>query len=136
MGSDIRVLIYKKFWTCDTAKEHPEHLFVFGDNDIGKGCGGQAILRYEPNAIGIPTKKYPSMDEDSFYTDDEYEENVIKIDTAIKHIKTKLEAGEYKYLVLPKNGFGTGLAKLDKYAPETLKYINKKVDALITRYNC
>lgn len=38
---------------------------------------------------------------------------------------------KYNTLIIPKDGFGTGLAKLPKKAPKTFKYLNKKIKALI-----
>lgn len=49
--------IYPSFWTVAIVRQYPNALFVFGDNDCGKGTGGQAIIRNEPNSIGLPTKK-------------------------------------------------------------------------------
>jgi hypothetical protein len=43
-------------------------------------------MRGEPNAIGIPTKKRPDNRLDSFFTDDEYTQNVKAIDAAFKKI--------------------------------------------------
>jgi hypothetical protein len=48
-------------------QRHPETTFVFGDNLLGFGKGGQAIIRSEPNAFGIPTKRKPSMAPGSFF---------------------------------------------------------------------
>lgn len=53
--------IFEGYWTVNDARSNKNSLFVYGDNDIKKGKKGQAIIRDEPNAIGIPTKKYPSL---------------------------------------------------------------------------
>jgi hypothetical protein len=47
--------------------EHPDHIFVFGDNTKRVGRRGAAILRYEPNTYGFITKRYPSNDDDAFF---------------------------------------------------------------------
>lgn len=125
-----KIRIYKNLrtnnrWSKDTPKKYPDCLFVFGDNDMKIGEGGQAIIRSNPNAIGIPTKKSPYNSSDSFYTDDEYEENVKKINRAINNI-VKISKN-YKYVVLPKDGLGTGLAKLDTKAPKTFAYMQKAI---------
>lgn len=76
-------IIYKKFWTVDDVVKHRDWLFVYGDNNIGKGKGGQAVIRDE-------SKKY-------------------------------------NRIVLPSDGFGTGLAKLPIVAPNTYKYLMTSV---------
>ncbi len=124
----MEIIIFEGFWTEEDVEEMSEYLFLFGDNDIKKGKGGQAIIRDEPNTIGIPTKKLPNNHPDSFYYDTEYDENIIKIDKAFGNVVEKAKL--YKGIVLPKDGFGTGLAKLKYYAPKTLEYINCKVEEL------
>lgn len=59
--------------TPEWLREHPEYIFVFGDNLQRWGKGGAAICRDEPNAYGFITKKYPSNRNDSFYRPEEYE---------------------------------------------------------------
>lgn len=118
-------IIYKKFWTVDDVVKHRDWLFVYGDNNIGKGKGGQAVIRDEPNSIGIPTKKYPSNHPKSFYTDEEFDENCGRINNAILKIVT--ESKKYNRIVLPSDGFGTGLAKLPIVAPNTYKYLMTSV---------
>lgn len=58
--------------TKEYLRAHPNHVFVFGDNTIGRGKGGAAILRDEPNTYGFVTKKYPNNEDESFYRPDEY----------------------------------------------------------------
>ena len=61
---------YVDFIERSMLQQRPNDIFIFGDNMIRKGLGGQAReMRGEPNAIGIPTKKFPSMSEASFFTD-------------------------------------------------------------------
>ena len=52
---------FKGWWSKEDCNKNPKALFVFGDNDIEKGIGGQAVIRNCTNTIGIPTKKYPSL---------------------------------------------------------------------------
>lgn len=127
----MSVLIYEGYWTRNYVKNNSNMLFVFGDNDCKIGKGGQAIIRGLKNTIGIPTKKFPSNFYKSFYTDDDYKDNCKKIDVAIKKIKKKFYGKNYDYLVLPQDGFGTGLARLPSKAPNTYKYLNTVVSELI-----
>ena len=42
---------------------------------------------------------------------------------------------KYTTLIIPKDGFGTGLAKLPEKAPKTFKYLEKKVKTLVRLFN-
>lgn len=119
---------YKKTWTSKTCQRYPKFIFIFGDNDECRGKRGQAIIRDEPNAMGIPTKKRPTYDPSSFYSDDEYYQNIEKIDDAIESIKENLV--NYDGLMYPINGIGTGLSQLDIKAPKTYKYLNIQIRKL------
>jgi len=117
-------IIYKKFITRQDVRNNDDALFIFGDNDQRIGYGGQAkAMRGEPNAIGIRVKKSPSMDHNSFYTDNELMENIIKIDSDINNIIRYLYAKE-KTIIFPEDGIGTGLAQLPRKAPKTFEYLN------------
>lgn len=110
---------YIEYYTVLLTKKHPNWLFIFGSNLVGKGCGGQAIIRYSKNAYGIPTKKLPTMDLDAFFTDEESEENCKAIKEAIDGIPYQ----EYDKIILPKAGLGTGRAKMQD-CPRTFKFLN------------
>lgn len=58
--------------TKEYLRENPDHIFVFGDNNLGKGYGGAAALRDELNAFGFTTKKAPNNIDSSFYRPGEY----------------------------------------------------------------
>ena len=105
-------------------KKNPDKVFLFGDNLKGYGKGGQAIIRDEPNAIGIPTKKAPSMDKTAFFTDAEYTSNKKVIDEAF----SKIPRG--KTIVVPKDNLGTGRAQLKQKAPKTWFYLQEKLKEL------
>jgi len=111
--------------TRQDIKKNPDTVYLFGDNLQGKGLGGQAKeMRGEPNSIGIPTKKAPSMSENSFFTDSEYDQNVMAIDAAF----AKIPKG--KNIVIPKAGLGTGLSQLEQRAPKTLAYLNQRLSEI------
>lgn len=52
--------------------EHPEAIFVYGDNHMRCGMGGAAALRLHPQSIGFITKKEPNDATDSFYKPENY----------------------------------------------------------------
>ena len=112
-----KVTYWKGKWTVKDIQKNSNKIFIFGDNLLKKGKLGQAIIRELMNAFGIPTKKAPSTTTDSYFTDDELEDNKLYINAAF----LKIETG--KDIFLPQAGLGTGLAKLAEKAPETLKYI-------------
>ena len=109
----------------EDVKNSPDKIFLFGDNLMEKGYGGQAKeMRDEPNAIGIPTKKFPFNDATSFFTDREFWSNKEAIDKAFAKIPRN------KIIVIPSAGLGTGLAQLDIKAPKTFAYLLECIEKL------
>lgn len=116
-------IIYKKYITRNDLKSNPTKIFVFGDNDERFGFGGQAKeMRGERNAVGIRVKKSPSMQPYAFYTDEEYDHNIKKIQ---EDLLTLEYLANNKTIVFPENGIGTGLAGLGQHAPKTYVFLNK-----------
>lgn len=119
-----KIAVFHTFWTMQTVVDDRLSLYLFGDNDIGRGRGGQATIRGAPNAHGIPTKRAPSLHNNAFYTDDNLAENVVKIKCALAAAKKKFESCNYTRIVFPQDGFGTGLAQLTRRAPKTAEQLN------------
>jgi hypothetical protein len=120
-----KIHLFDGFWSVNDCKRCPDSLFIFGDNDIKQGIGGQAIIRICANSIGIPTKKFPSYKNQAYYTDAEYVENCKKILKSID--KIIVESMNYNKLFFPMNGFGVGLSLLQVKAPKTLKFLNDMI---------
>ena len=113
--------------TRDLIKRSPKVIFLFGDNLLGKGFGGQAReMRGEPNVVGIPTKKAPSMNPAAFFNDAEFEDNKRAIDRAFARIPDGWA------IVIPSAGIGTGLAQLEQRAPRTSEYLQTRLHKLQT----
>ena len=109
-------IIFSKFIRRRDLRENQSHLFVFGDNLLRRGMGGQAReCRGEPNAVGIPTKRRPSNNADAFLTDADLTTWRIASESAFVRVETWLNIG--KIVVFPEAGLGTGLAQLDQSAP-------------------
>jgi hypothetical protein len=72
--------------------------------------------------MGIVTKLKPTMNDDAFMSDNEIDMNRQNIDGDIAKIKAT-----GKVVVLPKDGFGTGLAKLKEKAPQTYAYLKQRL---------
>ena len=112
-------------------RNNPQYLFLFGDNLIKNGYGGQAgAMRGEPNCIGIPTKRKPDMNPSSFFSDDIYEEIISIYEHLFERIKEEYVKGKYEAIVIPSEGLGTGLARLNKYAPKIYEYLQNKLKEL------
>ena len=111
-------------------QNNPDLMYLFGDNLDRTGLGGQAAeMRGEPNAIGVATKKFPSMRPDSFFTDETYTENVKTfLDDLMPAIQHIMEGG---ILVIPSDGLGTGLSKLHESAPRSNKALEDLLDYLV-----
>lgn len=113
--------IFNGYWSVDDVKSTPEKLFIFGDNDLRIGTGGQAVIRNNSNTYGIRTKKRPSITDDSYYSDTEYEFNTQKILQDILQIKFHQLSGFQ--IVLSDGGYGTGLSMLKEKAPKTYDFL-------------
>lgn len=119
-----------KWITRAYVREHRDHLFLFGDNLAGRGFGGQAaVMRGEPNVVGIPTKKLPSNRKEAYFTDVEFEQNKAAIYQAFEHL-TLISTAPGQIIVLPANGLGTGRAQLKSRAPLTFAYLKKRLAEL------
>src|SRR5271170_3204430 len=107
---------FEKNITRQMLKDNPSVLYVFGDNMVERGFGGQAKeMRGEPNAVGIPTKYYPGSKENDYFADKDFAEAKAKIDLAFgRLIDHVLKGGD---IVWPADGVGTGLADLKNRAP-------------------
>lgn len=120
------VIRQKQIFRSDL-QANPEVAYVFGDNMMRSGLGGQAKeMRGEPNAFGIPTKKMPNMLTSAFFTDDDYE----GASRAIWHAFHRIKEAGFWVVVVPADGLGTGLAQLDKRAPRIFKFLNETIDKL------
>lgn len=109
----------------------PDTLFVFGDNMLGVGYAGQACIRDEPNALGIPTKHEPSMRPQAFFDD-----ACLGIGHKVRQvIDERLEilreaATSGKCISLPADGIGTGMAQLPFRAPALNSYLVSKLNEI------
>jgi RecJ-like exonuclease len=126
VGNEVKngKIIYKKHISRVEVRLATMDVFVFGDNMEQRGLGGQAAeMRGEPNAVGVPTKWRPSMDEDAFFSDrDVLNRSVIDaIESAFIRLKRAILEG--RNVVLPADGIGTGMAQLRIRAPLVAAFI-------------
>lgn len=89
MSNKAKVIVNENI-TADILNKNPSWIFVFGDNTLRKGLGGAAKLRYHPQSYGFITKKYPTYNDDAFYTVEEYKDIFLKeVEKLVKLIKSK-----------------------------------------------
>lgn len=98
--------------TIDLCRANPAKVFVFGDNLAGMGTAGQACIRKEPNAFGIPTKRYPSTHIGAYFKDSPCEMEHVK--TSLRHL---YHLAKTRTIVFPSSGVGTGLAHMPTKSP-------------------
>jgi hypothetical protein len=91
-----------------------------------EGNGGQAVIRDEPNAFGIITKRLPSQYPDSYFSDDQVLENSNLIATDILDFYFTINDPSYGYthVVFPFAGIGTGLANMPNKCPLTYQQLH------------
>ena len=117
-----------EYWdwiTRQDLKDNPDKIFLFGDNEQRSGYKGQAKeMRGMDNSIGIITKRYPSNYASSFLTDKDFNRIKELIDKDFASIPDNI------VVVIPTNGLGSGLARLDKTSPLLFEYIRNKIKQL------
>jgi hypothetical protein len=124
-------IVFQERITREEVRTHRDRVYVFGDNLEKRGLGGLAReCRGEPNAIGVPTKREPSMAPGAFFTKSE-EDYYAWVKAARPSWELIVQAiRERKTVVFPKAGLGTGLAELPKRAPRIARTIQSWMQAL------
>lgn len=125
-------MIFKTFscdYTIEATRQHPDCLFVFGDNCERKGTGiksGQSVIRHEPNSFGVVTKRKPKNTPDSFFDDTEKGLELILVDLYRLYNESK----NWKCVYFPAGGLGTGRARLNECAPCVFYYMSHLIKRL------
>lgn len=112
-------------FTIQKCRANPSLVYVFGDNLIKAGTAGQACIRQEPNSFGVPTKRYPALQEHSFFHDTACEREHI-----LRALRELYILGKTRTIVFPSKGLGTGLAKM----PEKSPLIYAEMNAIIKQH--
>jgi hypothetical protein len=126
-------LEFVNYYTRSLVRSEDHKLFVFGDNEQRRGRGGQAkACRGMPNAVGITTKRAPTMRAQAFYTDRDYVHwwTVNKAD--FQRLHDWLRSGGD--VVWPWGGIGTGLAELPTRAPLIQEAISQQLQLFREAY--
>ena len=109
---------YSKEYTRALVQSTPVCLFIYGDNLLQQGLGGQAIIRHEPNTFGIPTKRAPNRLDYAYFKDTEEELNAVR--TSLREL---WKLAQKRPIVFPYNGVGTGLARMEECSPKIYAYM-------------
>lgn len=123
------LIIQTAWYTREQLQAAPDALFAWGDNLARVGGktnprSGQAFAcRDEPNAVGIPTKLRPSMDDSAFFSDRDYDRARAAFDEGFIRMANHLVAGGTVYW--PADGIGTGRAQLASRAPRIWAYLER-----------
>lgn len=112
-----------KHFSVELCRENPHKIYVFGDNLVKRGKGGQAIIRDEHNAFGIPTKRAPSMHVGSFFSDKPEEAYAVRDAIFELYHKQHRQNGRPRIVVFPADGLGTGMAQLQTRSPRVWEYM-------------
>lgn len=106
-------------------RANPSVLYVFGDNEIRCGMGGQAgEMRGEPNAIGVATLAAPG----DYWTEADAQRQCAVIDQDMARLFSALNVGGA--VVFPIDGIGSGLARLEEASPTTWVHLQTRIQQL------
>lgn len=120
---------FQKFIYREDVQSNPNWIYVFGDNLVRSGMGGQAKeMRYEKNSFGIPTKRLPYNSDKSFFSDQPDE--MTSVLRELYALNCLLSYEEFEGIVWPKDGIGTGLAQLETKSPKIFATIKAYEDYL------
>lgn len=134
------LIIKQKMIYRSDLRANPQILYIFGDNLMREGIGGQAKeMRGEPNAFGIATKRRPQHGHFADYMHDNQEDawNAVNADflalrkkcATVHDFSTDIGSHftPYQAIIVPDDGIGTGLARLPDFAPKLLDHINSQI---------
>ena len=112
----------QKLFSVEDCKNNPYKLYIFGDNLLSTGTGGQATIRHCYNAFGVPTKRFPTMESNAFFSDKEEEKE--RLQWTLDMLLNIYLKRDNITIVFPKDGLGTGLAKMSIKSPKLYKLMN------------
>lgn len=106
---------YRTWITRDDVRRERDKIFLFGDNMMRVGMGGQARhMRGEINSRGVVTKAAPGESHRCYFNDkDPFFRELIEKD--LEMVDQILKSG--KTVVVATSGLGTGLSELPSRAP-------------------
>lgn len=127
------LLVFEPLYTISRIRAEPNAVFLFGDNNLRKGKKGQAIIRDEPNVLGIRTKWLPSTVAQAYFYDSQLGQTLPLVEHDLDVAEELLRLGTTLYV--PVGGIGTGLANLSVNSPALFTYICDRLNQLEQTYN-
>jgi len=107
-------------------RDNPGYIFLFGDNELRQGRGGQAaVCRGQPNAVGVATKRTPKTTPDAYWSDNNYGRQVTILERDLAPAFAHIRRGGT--VVCPSRGLGTGLSELPSRAPRTFATLRQLI---------
>ena len=126
----MNIIIQEEWFSVEQCRHNPNRLYVFGDNLIRIGKGGQACIRDEINSYGIATKRTPSMDNQAFFGDRADEAHALLNDIHGLLVVFN-ENLVFDTIVLPGDKLGTGLAKMEEKSPKLFVWLHETLSLLL-----
>ena len=120
-----KIITQQEYYSVQDCMNNPTKLYVFGDNVVNHGKGGQAIIRDCPNTFGIPTKMFPSITIESYFMDTP--ESFDYVDTKFIELYNIFKSNKYEVIIFPKDGLGTGLARMPQYSPKLFNHMCESI---------
>jgi Domain of unknown function (DUF4326) len=102
-------------------RDNPGRIFLFGDNELRQGRGGQA-------AVGVATKRSPKTTPDAYWSDSHYARQVAILERDLAPAFACIRRGGT--VICPSRGPGTGLAELPARAPRTFATLRQLITDL------
>jgi hypothetical protein len=115
-------LVFQDRITAQDLRDHPDRLYLFGDNEARQGRGGL------PNAVGVPTKRSPRTSSDASSVESQYERQVAILERDLTPAFVRIRRGGT--LICPSAGPGTGLSGLPLRAPCTFEPLPRLIVGL------
>ena len=127
----MKVEIQKEWYSVEQCLANPNKLYIFGDNALRVGKGGQAQIRDCENSYGIATKATPSMDKAAFFSDKPDQTEIVFNDIKeLYEFYTSDKKHTIDTIVFPADGLGTGLSEMPTRSPKMFKWIHETISLL------
>lgn len=97
---------------------NPDHLYVYEDTLDRSGRSGQAKVRDEPNAHGIPVRKTPGLMTAALFSDQPCE-----FEAVTDALRRLYRTGQNRILVFPHTGIGRGPYGVAGHSPRLYDHL-------------
>jgi len=119
------IIKQKEWFSIKQCIDNPKNLYIFGDNTLRVGKGGQAQIRDCINSFGICTKVLPEMTDESFFND--VIEHLEIIEKDIFNLKEVIKNNNYEKIIFPCDGLGSGLSDMPNKCPLLYRRMNRLI---------